>query len=176
MDWISCGTCINKDKKFQVVWYIVKYPNEPINHAVYKNQLKLFFIIWALSFFPFFFLIVQTHIIIFFFVSFENMDRFRCLCFLLLSTLLVLLLLASPRVGAIRTTTFSSPSSAHRQVFRPRDSTSPFAGSEAKDLESEKRKVPTGSNPLHNKRRWVILIYCPHIFLSLFLFNLFDVR
>lgn len=85
------------------------------------------------------------------------MNRFQQqLCFLLL--LVLLALFASLRVGAIRTTTFSTPSSTSRQVFRPRDRTNetPSAGGEARDLVSQKRKVPTGSNPLHNKRRWVI--------------------
>ncbi|KAF3443433.1 hypothetical protein FNV43_RR13115 [Rhamnella rubrinervis] len=69
------------------------------------------------------------------------MNRFQYLCFLLLGALLLLVLFASPRVDAIRTTTFSSPSTAYRQVFLPRENKTPFAGSEARDLESQKRKA-----------------------------------
>ncbi|PON84511.1 hypothetical protein TorRG33x02_197160 [Trema orientale] len=82
------------------------------------------------------------------------MNRFQ------LCLLLTLLIFLAPKYGhAIRITkqlnynnpSYSSPSN---QVFRPRPvkaATGPFKG-QARDFESQKRRVPTGSNPLHNKR------------------------
>ncbi|KAJ7960352.1 putative Clavata3/esr-related 20 [Quillaja saponaria] len=65
--------------------------------------------------------------------------------------LVTLLLLFTPRnMHAIRTR-LSSPSTTSQPVFRPRPVSAPFSYS-GKDLYSEKRRVPTGSNPLHNKR------------------------
>ena len=66
-----------------------------------------------------------------------------------LSLLVALLLLFTPRFYAARSS-FPSPSTARQQTFRPKTN-APFA-SQAGEFESEKRKVPTGSNPLHNKR------------------------
>ncbi|KAM0955819.1 hypothetical protein ACFX13_024769 [Malus domestica] len=76
------------------------------------------------------------------------MNRFQiCLLFALL------ILFFAPRTHAIRTS-FPSPSSARsQQVFRPSVTSAPSTRDhEARNFESEKRKVPTGSNPLHNKR------------------------
>ncbi|KAI6672779.1 hypothetical protein NL676_000685 [Syzygium grande] len=51
----------------------------------------------------------------------------------------------------------SAPSTSNRRPvhdLRPLEggAVSPFAGQASPDLSSEKRKVPTGPNPLHNKR------------------------
>ncbi|GMP66757.1 hypothetical protein CsSME_00026978 [Camellia sinensis var. sinensis] len=56
------------------------------------------------------------------------------------------LLFFSPTSLSLRTA-FPAPS-AEKQVFRPL-----FSSPVVRGFESEKRKVPTGSNPLHNKRR-----------------------
>ncbi|KAG6661203.1 hypothetical protein CIPAW_03G157300 [Carya illinoinensis] len=70
-----------------------------------------------------------------------------------LCTLLVafLILLSTPRFYAIRVSV-SGPSSTAtgQQPFRPKYN-APVAD-RARAFESEKRRVPTGSNPLHNKR------------------------
>ncbi|XVF81592.1 hypothetical protein PTKIN_Ptkin15bG0167500 [Pterospermum kingtungense] len=74
------------------------------------------------------------------------------LCFLL-----VILLLFTPRTQAIRSNNVvaSNPSAKgtrkpdqQQQVFHPGSSGSNFTG----QYFEEKRRVPTGSNPLHNKR------------------------
>ncbi|KAE8075638.1 hypothetical protein FH972_014334 [Carpinus fangiana] len=75
------------------------------------------------------------------------MNRFH-LC----SLLVALLLLFTPRrIYAIRAS-FTVPSTAAEQAFRPRPVHAPFASQTRGFFESEKRRVPTGSNPLHNKR------------------------
>ncbi|XWS75773.1 hypothetical protein CRYUN_Cryun01aG0121100 [Craigia yunnanensis] len=77
------------------------------------------------------------------------MNRFH-LCFLLV------ILLFTPRIQAIRRNLLASGTSAKgtrqpgQQVFHPGSGSSPFTG-QARQFE-EKRRVPTGSNPLHNKR------------------------
>ena len=89
----------------------------------------------------------------------QSMNRFQYLISLFLT--LVVLIFACPMnhnnliiVEAIRTKElmmvprYSAPSSRFFRPGRPE----PFAAGE---FESEKRRVPTGSNPLHNKRRWV---------------------
>ncbi|OIT00300.1 hypothetical protein A4A49_22321 [Nicotiana attenuata] len=66
--------------------------------------------------------------------------------FFLLFTSQIKLLHAIDRPPPAR---FSGPSTARKQqVFQPQAS-APFA----RDLESDKRRVPTGPNPLHNKKR-----------------------
>ncbi|KAJ1410281.1 Clavata3/ESR [Sesbania bispinosa] len=66
--------------------------------------------------------------------------------FLLLSILLFL----TPTSHAIRSK-FSGPSSSSsQQLFHPW-ANSPIS-SRGREFESQKRRVPTGSNPLHNKR------------------------
>ncbi|XWS30975.1 hypothetical protein CRYUN_Cryun23aG0037300 [Craigia yunnanensis] len=69
---------------------------------------------------------------------------------------LVILLLFTPRIQAIRRNHLASGTSVKgtrqlgQQVFHPGLGSSPFTG-QARQFE-EKRRVPTGSNPLHNKR------------------------
>ncbi|KAK9284842.1 hypothetical protein L1049_024022 [Liquidambar formosana] len=72
------------------------------------------------------------------------MNRFHLFLFL------AFLLFTTPRIEAIRPRSFSSPSARNQQVFHPWES-API-GEKAGEFESEKRRVPTGSNPLHNKR------------------------
>ncbi|KAK8569019.1 hypothetical protein V6N13_106892 [Hibiscus sabdariffa] len=80
------------------------------------------------------------------------MNRFQ------LCSLVVILLLLTPGIQAIRRNILvSHPSDsdkattqAAQQVFHPGSSDSPLTG-QAGQFE-EKRRVPTGSNPLHNKR------------------------
>ncbi|KAK7320525.1 hypothetical protein VNO77_30074 [Canavalia gladiata] len=75
-----------------------------------------------------------------------NMKKqFHFFFFLLLLTLLFL----TPRIHAIRTK-FSGPSTSSQQGFHPWPN-SPISSS-GREFKSEKRRVPTGSNPLHNKR------------------------
>ncbi|GMP53912.1 hypothetical protein CsSME_00019229 [Camellia sinensis var. sinensis] len=57
------------------------------------------------------------------------------------------LLLFSPTAQAVQPTDISSLSAGNQTVFHASSSTPVDRG-----FESEKRKVPTGSNPLHNKR------------------------
>ncbi|PRQ52716.1 hypothetical protein RchiOBHm_Chr2g0158481 [Rosa chinensis] len=86
------------------------------------------------------------------------MNRFRELC--VLFTLLILLFAPSSSHGTL-ITGFPSPSSSlarrrrtqQQRVFhfRPAVTSGPSKPKE-NYYESEKRKVPTGSNPLHNKR------------------------
>ncbi|AES99902.1 hypothetical protein MtrunA17_Chr5g0439531 [Medicago truncatula] len=65
--------------------------------------------------------------------------------------LLLSLLFLTPRVYAIRIK-FSSPSStSSHHAFHIPFFNSP-SRSKGKEFKSQKRKVPTGSNPLHNKR------------------------
>ncbi|KAK7306611.1 hypothetical protein VNO77_44562 [Canavalia gladiata] len=74
-----------------------------------------------------------------------NMKQFHLI--LLLSILLFL----TPRSHAIRTKFSSGPSStSSQQAFHPW-ANSPIR-SRGGEFESQKRRVPTGSNPLHNKR------------------------
>ncbi|CAL1407147.1 unnamed protein product [Linum trigynum] len=82
------------------------------------------------------------------------MMRF-CLRPLLFTFLIVLLvaMFAPMRIDAIRTTGFSAPSTATQQLFRPGDQVQYPAVAGGAGFRSEKRRVPTGSNPLHNKRR-----------------------
>ncbi|KAK8694305.1 hypothetical protein V6N13_071859 [Hibiscus sabdariffa] len=72
------------------------------------------------------------------------MNRFQ-LC----SLVVVILLLLTPRIQAIRRNILVSHKGT-QQVFHPGSSGSPLTG-QAGQFE-EKRRVPTGSNPLHNKR------------------------
>ncbi|KAJ6723729.1 CLAVATA3/ESR (CLE)-RELATED PROTEIN 20 [Salix koriyanagi] len=72
-----------------------------------------------------------------------------------LSRLVLLLALliffsSTPRSCHAIRRSFSAPSTS-QQGFRSPFSSSPFA-ERAKEFESQKRRVPTGSNPLHNKR------------------------
>lgn len=77
----------------------------------------------------------------------SKMNRFH-LC----SLLVALLLLFTPRrIYAIRPS-FTVPSTPAQQAFRPRAVHAPFASQTRDFFGSEKRRVPTGSNPLHNKR------------------------
>lgn len=82
------------------------------------------------------------------------MNRFH------LCLLLTLFIFLAPKKGiAIRTTKLTnipSYSSPTHQAFRPRPvkTSAPFSG-QARDFEAQKRRVPTGSNPLHNKR-WLL--------------------
>ncbi|KAK8588567.1 hypothetical protein V6N13_087477 [Hibiscus sabdariffa] len=69
------------------------------------------------------------------------MNRFQ------LYSLVVILLLLTPRIQAIRRV---SDKGSSQQIFHPGPSGSPSTG-QAGQFE-EKRRVPTGSNPLHNKR------------------------
>ncbi|KAJ4730083.1 putative Clavata3/esr-related 20 [Melia azedarach] len=85
------------------------------------------------------------------------MNHFQKFCLLLSFLLLLLLLVSTPRIEAARWRSFSSPSGrTHQQlqVFNSSNSADPFTSSHgAREFESQKRRVPTGSNPLHNKRR-----------------------
>ncbi|KAI4305778.1 hypothetical protein L6164_029123 [Bauhinia variegata] len=74
-------------------------------------------------------------------MNMKNMKHFNS--FLLL---LLLLSFSALRIEAIRGK-FSSPSN---QVFHPWHK--PPISSPAGEIYSQKRRVPTGSNPLHNKR------------------------
>lgn len=112
------------------------------------------------------FFIYHSHIFILLLLlpHLDIMNRFQEFC--LLFTLL--LLLFSPRsIHGIRITGFPSPSSAKRrrtqqQVFHFRPSvTSGPSKPKENYYESEKRKVPTGSNPLHNKR-WRLILKTTH--------------
>lgn len=83
------------------------------------------------------------------FWSFDKMNRFHLYS---LFAALLLLLVFSPTHAIPRAS--SSPSARTQRVFHP--SNAPLSRSQARDFQSQKRKVPTGSNPLHNKRRWSI--------------------
>ncbi|OMO53855.1 hypothetical protein CCACVL1_28287 [Corchorus capsularis] len=86
------------------------------------------------------------------------MNRFHQfqLCFLVI----ILLLFTPARIQAIRIRNLESvatsaksprnPTETTSQVFHPGSSKAPFTG-QAGQFE-EKRRVPTGSNPLHNRR------------------------
>ncbi|CAJ2653696.1 unnamed protein product [Trifolium pratense] len=89
----------------------------------------------------------KFHIFIhlFFSYNFFNMKHFHFFLFLSL-------LFLTPKVHHAIRIKFSSPSSSHHHVFHIPFFNSPIR-SKDKDFKSEKRKVPTGSNPLHNKRR-----------------------
>ncbi|EOX93295.1 Clavata3/esr-related 20, putative [Theobroma cacao] len=72
-----------------------------------------------------------------------------------LCSLVVIILLFTPRIQAIRRnlasgTSAESPTHPGQQVFHPGSSAAPFTG-QSRQFE-EKRRVPTGSNPLHNRR------------------------
>ncbi|KAG5551710.1 hypothetical protein RHGRI_009954 [Rhododendron griersonianum] len=69
------------------------------------------------------------------------MNRFH-LCLLMIISLLLFSLTAS----AIRSD-ISRSSAEKKQAFHP-----PFSSPASSEFESEMRKVPTGPNPLHNKR------------------------
>ncbi|KAJ0113341.1 hypothetical protein Patl1_01963 [Pistacia atlantica] len=75
------------------------------------------------------------------------MNRFHLYSFF---AALLLLLIFTPKIHAIPRS-FSSPSARVQQAFHP--SNAPFSSSQTRDFQSQKRRVPTGSNPLHNKRR-----------------------
>ncbi|KAK7276538.1 hypothetical protein RIF29_17679 [Crotalaria pallida] len=71
--------------------------------------------------------------------------------FLFFLITLLFLTTTTPRIHAIRTK-FSGPyTSSRHQVFHPWANNSPIS-SRGREFNSEKRRVPTGSNPLHNKR------------------------
>ncbi|KAJ4831729.1 hypothetical protein Tsubulata_042525 [Turnera subulata] len=76
------------------------------------------------------------------------MNHFRICCLIFF---FLVLFSSTPRSQAIRRSSFSAPSTTtSQQVFR---STSGFhSAAKFKEFQSQKRKVPTGSNPLHNKR------------------------
>ncbi|CAK9155375.1 unnamed protein product [Ilex paraguariensis] len=74
------------------------------------------------------------------------MNRFH-LCFFIAS----LLFFSTLSVHAIRRSEFSGDFTGTKQVFQ-----SSVSAPAARDFKSEKRKVPTGSNPLHNKRRYLV--------------------
>ncbi|KAL3754446.1 hypothetical protein ACJRO7_001646 [Eucalyptus globulus] len=88
-------------------------------------------------------------------------NRFR-LCPLLLLLLLCLLFLIAPRMtqaaGRSLSVSSSSSSLSKEQPFEPSMNTAgvvaaPVDEGQAGDFATaEKRRVPTGSNPLHNKR------------------------
>ncbi|GAY64003.1 hypothetical protein WN944_010966 [Citrus x changshan-huyou] len=82
------------------------------------------------------------------------MNSFQRSCQLL--ALVVLIFTSStPRIEAGRWKSFSSPSSRTQQVYADSSVSVPFDSarpSSSQEFESEKRRVPTGSNPLHNKR------------------------
>nr|KYP34994.1 hypothetical protein KK1_043995 [Cajanus cajan] len=65
--------------------------------------------------------------------------------------LLSILLFLTTRSHAIRTK-FSSPSSASSQQQALHPWVNSPISSRGRDFESQKRRVPTGSNPLHNKK------------------------
>ncbi|CAL5190319.1 unnamed protein product [Lathyrus oleraceus] len=68
--------------------------------------------------------------------------------------LILSLLFLTPRVHHAIRVKFSSPStstSSHHAFHIPFFNSSPIR-SKGRDFKSQKRKVPTGSNPLHNKR------------------------
>lgn len=155
--------CLYKHSKFHI------YENEPINLVMYKNPAEPFFLFFIFNIYLSIYLSIWSPSAIYFFQTNMMNNRFHYLFVLL--TLLVLF--ADGRTEAIQTTTsFSSPSSTvSRQVFRPSGSSS-FPGSQARDLESEKRRVPTGSNPLHNKRRWINQNIYTHIYTFFNLFSL----
>ncbi|KAE9606230.1 hypothetical protein Lalb_Chr10g0105701 [Lupinus albus] len=71
-----------------------------------------------------------------------NMKHFNLFLFL---TLIFL----TPRIRAMKIK-FSGPSTSNQHVFHPW-ANSPIS-SRGRQFMSEKRRVPTGSNPLHNKR------------------------
>ncbi|KAJ6401355.1 hypothetical protein OIU84_016716 [Salix udensis] len=80
--------------------------------------------------------------------------------FLLLA--LLIFFSSTPRSCHATRLSFSAPSTS-QQGFRSPFRSSPFA-ERAKEFESQKRRVPTGSNPLHNKRK---INYCSiHLIVS----------
>ncbi|KDP30785.1 hypothetical protein JCGZ_13728 [Jatropha curcas] len=78
------------------------------------------------------------------------MNRFR-LCIFVIA--LILFSLANTSQATARPfPSAPSATTSRRQAFRTAFNNVRFHG-RAEELESQKRKVPTGSNPLHNKRR-----------------------
>ncbi|KAE9614929.1 hypothetical protein Lalb_Chr04g0249881 [Lupinus albus] len=73
-----------------------------------------------------------------------NMKHFNLLLFLII-------LFLTPKIHAIKTK-FSGPSTSRQQVFHPWANISPISSRGSRKFKSEKRKVPSGPNPLHNKR------------------------
>ncbi|CAK8538503.1 unnamed protein product [Lathyrus sativus] len=66
--------------------------------------------------------------------------------------LILSLLFLTPRVHhAIRIKLSSPSTSSHHAFHIPFFNSSPIR-SKGRDFKSQKRRVPTGSNPLHNKR------------------------
>ncbi|QCE01478.1 hypothetical protein DEO72_LG7g2775 [Vigna unguiculata] len=63
--------------------------------------------------------------------------------------IIITLLFLTPRIHCIRSK-FSGPSTSSHEDFHPWGN-SPIS-SRGREFMSEKRRVPTGSNPLHNKR------------------------
>ncbi|KAB5569627.1 hypothetical protein DKX38_003420 [Salix brachista] len=63
---------------------------------------------------------------------------------------LLIFLSSTPRSSHAIRRSFSAPSTG-QQVFRSLSSPSAVA-ERAEELESQKRRVPSGPNPLHNKR------------------------
>ncbi|KAJ6319533.1 hypothetical protein OIU78_015035 [Salix suchowensis] len=81
----------------------------------------------------------------------------------LLLALLIIFFSSTPRSCHAIRRSFSAPSTS-QQGFRSPFRSSPFA-ERAKEFESQKRRVPTGSNPLHNKRSRIT--YCSiHLIVS----------
>ncbi|KAK2649138.1 hypothetical protein Ddye_016627 [Dipteronia dyeriana] len=96
------------------------------------------------------------------------MNRFQFYCLFVVAAV-TLLLVFTPRIHAARTS-FPSPATRnhhhlqHQQkqqqqsTFQPSATTVPISSlssttNTTREFQSQKRRVPTGSNPLHNKRR-----------------------
>ncbi|KAJ4835334.1 hypothetical protein Tsubulata_044462 [Turnera subulata] len=78
------------------------------------------------------------------------MNHFRICCLIFF---FLVLFSSTPRSQAIRRSSFSAPSTTtSQQVFRSTSGSGFHSAAKSKEFESQKRKVPTGSNPLHNKR------------------------
>nr|DAD23462.1 TPA_asm: hypothetical protein HUJ06_024925 [Nelumbo nucifera] len=77
------------------------------------------------------------------------MNRFHLY---LLVTFLILSI--SPSIHVLRTsfTNLHTGNGKQQKVFDYSSVKPPASSHQARDMESEKRKVPTGSNPLHNRR------------------------
>ncbi|KAL5794143.1 hypothetical protein ACOSP7_002737 [Xanthoceras sorbifolium] len=91
------------------------------------------------------------------------MNRFQLCCLLIVAAAASLLLFYTPRIHAARSS-FPSPSTRnHRHLQHQQEQqqeaafhpsvTAPSFSSTTREFESQKRRIPTGSNPLHNKRR-----------------------
>ena len=70
-----------------------------------------------------------------------------------LSLFIAFLLVFTPMTVQAARHSFPRLSFASQQVFRPPEE-APIHGHASEYFKSEKRRVPTGSNPLHNKRQY----------------------